>query len=163
MMNQGGRGMPVQRGMMQGAPAGFMGAQQQMPMHGGMQQNMGGVPPVQIASQGGMPMPAPQMGVQPGFPGQMPAPQNVAPMTVDPVDSLVQQLQSLEMDDRTELLGTTLYSRVEPLCGEDFAPKITGMLLDMDQNDIIMLLRDPKSLETKIKEGLSLIKQNPDA
>ena len=81
-------------------------------------------------------------------------------MPFDPVDKIVEELNQLPPEDQTDYLGNNLYEKVIAMCGEDLAPKITGMLLDMQQKDIIQLLRDPKALESKINEGMSLLHSN---
>lgn len=78
---------------------------------------------------------------------------------------LMQQLHSATPDNRRVILGETLYpliSKVEPLA----AAKITGMLLEMDQSEVLHLIDSPESLQSKIVEALKVLKdagQDPHA
>lgn len=42
----------------------------------------------------------------------------------------------------------------------DYAGKITGMLLEMENNDLLHLLDDKEALEGKINEAMEVLKQH---
>ncbi len=55
------------------------------------------------------------------------------------------------------ILGEVLYPLVQNLQPQ-LAGKITGMLLEMDAQEIILLLEDQASLHSKIGEAVSVLK-----
>ena len=55
------------------------------------------------------------------------------------------------------MLGENLYPLVEQLEPET-AAKVTGMLLEMDQTEVLHLLESPEALKAKVVEGLRLWK-----
>lgn len=42
----------------------------------------------------------------------------------------------------------------------DLAAKITGMLLEMDNSELLLLLESPESLEAKVDEAVQVLKQS---
>ncbi|KAJ8380123.1 hypothetical protein SKAU_G00009010 [Synaphobranchus kaupii] len=65
-------------------------------------------------------------------------------------------LASLSPKDRDQILGWHLYS---PILGQqpDLAPKITGMLLQLEDRTILKLLESPESLHAKVKKVVSVL------
>ena len=61
------------------------------------------------------------------------------------IPAVVPQNQNLR-----EMVGTFIYDYVEKFVGENFAPKVTGMLLDMPLNEIKEYLYDFTKLHQKI-------------
>lgn len=59
-----------------------------------------------------------------------------------------------------QMLGMSLYPLVEQL-EPQMAGKVTGMLLEMDQTEVLHLLESPESLATKIKEAMDLLTNAP--
>eukprot|EP00996_Jenningsia_fusiforme_P003503 NODE_429_length_2261_cov_72.849005_g395_i0.p1 GENE.NODE_429_length_2261_cov_72.849005_g395_i0~~NODE_429_length_2261_cov_72.849005_g395_i0.p1 ORF type:complete len:631 (+),score=139.79 NODE_429_length_2261_cov_72.849005_g395_i0:69-1961(+) len=71
-----------------------------------------------------------------------------------------QSLANMTPEQQKNTLGErlfTLITRVEP----DNAAKITGMLLEMDVSEILMLLESGPLLNTKIAEALEVLKNHP--
>jgi hypothetical protein len=54
-------------------------------------------------------------------------------------------------------VGEVIYEFVEKIAGDEQAPKITGMLIDLPIDEIVGYLRDYSKLEIKIKEASSLL------
>jgi len=54
-------------------------------------------------------------------------------------------------------VGETIYEWVERIAGEDKAPKITGMLLDLPLEEIVGYLKDYVKLEEKVREAATLL------
>ena len=54
-------------------------------------------------------------------------------------------------------VGEFIYEYVEKIAGEDKAPKITGMLIDLPLNEISGFLVDYSKLQEKITEANSLL------
>ncbi|XP_019186122.1 PREDICTED: polyadenylate-binding protein 7 isoform X1 [Ipomoea nil] len=77
-------------------------------------------------------------------------------------------LAAASPEQQKQILGERLY----PLVSErnpDLAAKITGMLLEMDNSELLLLLESPESLAAKVEEALQVLKlskakiSNPDA
>ena len=71
-------------------------------------------------------------------------------------DIAVQVLSKCSDEVRNEILGLRLYPIVEAKCREH-APKVTGMLLEMEVSELLYLLGSPVDLNEKIKEALKLL------
>lgn len=151
----GGRG-----GGMQSGPGG-RGAQgkQGRGGGGGMQQMGGRGGMMRPGAQGGMgkgqrpggPMGPMQMGGMPGqpMPMGMPGQLNAATLAAAPPEQ------------QKQLLGERLFPLIqsqEPA----MAGKITGMLLEMDNGELLNLLESPDALNAKIMEALSVLQMHAD-
>ena len=55
------------------------------------------------------------------------------------------------------MLGESLYPLVERL-ERDSAAKVTGMLLEMDQTEVLHLLESPEALKAKVAEALEVLR-----
>eukprot|EP00193_Tetraselmis_chui_P013608 CAMPEP_0177791148 /NCGR_PEP_ID=MMETSP0491_2-20121128/23769_1 /TAXON_ID=63592 /ORGANISM="Tetraselmis chuii, Strain PLY429" /LENGTH=647 /DNA_ID=CAMNT_0019313341 /DNA_START=109 /DNA_END=2052 /DNA_ORIENTATION=- len=170
MMPPGGMGYP--------APPGMPG------MMPGMRPGMQGMP-----SYYGMPMMQAQMGQHQGhsggrgrgrggrggnqgYPGgrgggrntmkNHAAPVPAAPPAPKPPQAsatlLTQQLHSATPDNRRMILGEALYPlimAIEPAA----AAKVTGMLLEMDQSEVLLLIDSPDQLRLKVAEAIKVLKE----
>ncbi|KAL0454273.1 UNVERIFIED_CONTAM: Polyadenylate-binding protein 8 [Sesamum latifolium] len=58
------------------------------------------------------------------------------------------------------MLGESLYPLVEQVEPE-MAAKVTGMLLEMDQTEVLHLLESPESLRAKVEEAMEVLKNAP--
>jgi len=137
-MQQGGRG-PQGAGNLRGPNK--QGGQMQQQRQG-FPQRPGGPPP----GQPGAPMPGGPMGQPP----QM-APQEINAAT----------LAAAPPEQQKQLLGERLFpliQNVEP----HLAGKITGMLLEMDNGELLNLLESPDALNAKIMEALSVLQMHSD-
>lgn len=68
-------------------------------------------------------------------------------------------------EEQTRLLGEALYPHVEAAVDSKKAPKITGMLLEMDQSEVLHLLESPDALQAKVAEAIQVLEQanaNPE-
>ena len=65
--------------------------------------------------------------------------------------------QQLEGDEK-DIFGEKLYTKIEQVEPE-LAGKITGMLLEMDRSDIMILLESPTALNAKIAEACETLRQ----
>merc|ERR1712045_383388 len=75
---------------------------------------------------------------------------------------LVSQLTTLDNAQAKQLLGEKLFVEITKY-EKDMAGKITGMLLEMDNTELILLLEDGSALRRKISEALSVLKQHTAA
>ncbi len=150
-MNQQPRGGPINGGRMQSAGPGGPGMMSQMGGRGPAQQN--GIKFNQgVRNQGMlpqmMPMPPQQM---PG--GGMP----VAPAasnSIEPLDDAA--LAAADPAEQKNMIGERLYPLIYQH-QDKLAGKITGMLLEMDNSELLNLIESPDALVTKIQEALTVL------
>ena len=162
---------------MMGQPGGFPG--QQYP---GMMNPAGGRPPRQPRPNGrGQSMPPQQNGPRPmgvpGMPGQGVLPPNVGrgrgnyKYTPNARNAPNQQqsqgnpqlnaasLASLPPDQQKHTLGEALYRSIAPQAGPH-AGKVTGMLLEMDNSELLHLLESPEALNGKVIEAVAALEEH---
>ncbi|CAL3966423.1 hypothetical protein PZA11_003083 [Diplocarpon coronariae] len=157
----GGRGGPGARGPAQGLPgmppnlAGMQpqsfgafpqGARQGGPQSGRGAQGAQGVRPGQYP--GGFP---PQAGR--GMPPQIPGLPLGGPELVG--GALAQQLSAVAPTQQKQLLGEALFPKIQVL-QPDLAGKITGMLLEMENQELVNLIEDDSALRAKVDEALTV-------
>lgn len=56
-----------------------------------------------------------------------------------------------------QMLGESLYPLVDQL-EHDNAAKVTGMLLEMDQTEVLHLLESPEALKAKVEEAMEVLR-----
>lgn len=83
-------------------------------------------------------------------PGVVPETPPLAPITAD-------ELHNMSVEDQKVALGERLYVKISEITPE-FAPKITGMLLEMDSFEALALLDNPTKLSSKVSEALCVLK-----
>ncbi|KAG7017404.1 Polyadenylate-binding protein 7, partial [Cucurbita argyrosperma subsp. argyrosperma] len=66
-------------------------------------------------------------------------------------------LSSSPPDQQKQILGEHLYPLVQK-CKPELAAKITGMLLEMDNSELLLLLESPESLVAKVEEAVQVLK-----
>ncbi|XP_024387706.1 polyadenylate-binding protein 2 [Physcomitrium patens] len=134
--------------------------QQQMIQRGGNRNfryipNARNTPDVSVPPQGiintMLPVPleiggAPAANVDPGVPQQ--------PL---PISALASALASAPPDQQRAMLGEQLYPLVDQL-EHDFAGKVTGMLLEMDQTEVLHLIESPDALKAKVAEAMEVLR-----
>ncbi|KAL3423778.1 Polyadenylate-binding protein, cytoplasmic and nuclear 2 [Phlyctema vagabunda] len=150
----GGRGGQNARGPIQGMPPNMSGLPGGMPsfpqgarqgaMAGrGAQANRPGQFPGGFPPQGGRGMPpqapgAPQEGAQTGG-----------------LSVLQAQLANVAPTQQKQLLGEALFPKIQAMQPE-LAGKITGMLLEMDNQELVNLVEDESALRAKVDEALTV-------
>jgi len=70
---------------------------------------------------------------------------------------LTSYLANLQPKEVRQILGERLYPLVSQISNNQMVGKITGMLLDMDTSEILLLLESPESLEIKVKQALTTL------
>uniref|UniRef100_A0A7N0ZQ73 Polyadenylate-binding protein n=2 Tax=Kalanchoe fedtschenkoi TaxID=63787 RepID=A0A7N0ZQ73_KALFE len=134
------QGQPAQR------PGGRRGAAglQAQPMHMMQQQMVSSgrllhrYPPGQNMAEHGMPIRDPLSAV---------------PLRLS---ALATSLANANPDQQRTLLGESLYPLVDQLEHES-AAKVTGMLLEMDQTEVLHLIESPEALMTKVAEAMAVL------
>lgn len=159
----GGRGMPGRgrgRGPLPDQMMGPMMGGRGMPMGG----PMGGRGPLPGRGGRGGPMVPGMMAEQPPPPqGPQPTPVQMAASGLVPGQDgrelTTAMLAAADPESQKMMLGERLFplvSQQQP----DLAGKITGMLLEMDNSELLLLLESPEALESKIDEALAVLRQH---
>ncbi|XP_052193450.1 polyadenylate-binding protein 8-like [Diospyros lotus] len=141
-----GGGVPVQQGQQ---PVPLM--QQQMLPRGRVYRYPPGrgLPDVSMAGVGGMLSVPYDMGGMPLRDAGMSQP--------IPIGALASALANASPADQRTMLGENLYPLVEQLEPE-MAAKVTGMLLEMDQTEVLHLLESPDALKAKVAEAMDVLR-----
>ncbi|EOX98309.1 Poly(A) binding protein 8 [Theobroma cacao] len=74
-----------------------------------------------------------------------------------PIGALASALANASPDQQRTMLGENLYPLVEQL-EPDAAAKVTGMLLEMDQTEVLHLLESPEALKAKVAEAMEVLR-----
>ncbi|KAL6982926.1 Polyadenylate-binding protein 8 [Sarracenia purpurea var. burkii] len=74
-----------------------------------------------------------------------------------PVPALATALANAAPDQQRTMLGENLYPLVDQL-EHEHAAKVTGMLLEMDQTEVLHLLESPDALKAKVAEALEVLR-----
>ncbi|KAJ0241835.1 RNA recognition motif domain-containing protein [Hirschfeldia incana] len=95
-------------------------------------------------------------GGPPDVPGRLPYEMPVLPQHV-PIGALATSLANASPEHQRTMLGENLYPLVEQLEAES-AAKVTGMLLEMDQTEVLHLLESPEALKAKVAEAMDVLR-----
>lgn len=84
-----------------------------------------------------------------------------------PISALASSLANAPPDQQRMMLGESLYPLVDQI-EHDMAAKVTGMLLEMDQTEVLHLLESPEALKAKVGEAMEVLRnvaqqQQPNA
>jgi len=71
-------------------------------------------------------------------------------------------LAAADPDMRKQMVGEHLYPQVV-LRQPDYAGKITGMLLEMDNGELLHLLEDSRALDVKVAQALAVLQSHENA
>jgi len=135
----------------------------------------GSAPGPRPGPQGSIPPPRGTPGVTPaagrppqGYKGNPPVPRNGPPpsqagaappaagTSTIPLDTAI--LSSASPMEQKQMLGEVIYMRIVP-AQPDLAGKITGMLLEMDNSELLHLLESPDAMAAKVNEALSVLQE----
>lgn len=72
----------------------------------------------------------------------------------------IKELASAPEEQRKQMIGERLFPLVKQY-NSPLAGKITGMLLEMDNGELLHLLESSQSLQEKVNEALTVLEQNP--
>mmetsp|Transcript_75882 Transcript_75882/g.181533 ORF Transcript_75882/g.181533 Transcript_75882/m.181533 type:complete len:588 (+) Transcript_75882:185-1948(+) len=174
---KGGKGgnNPNMGGMMGMMPQQAMMNMMRPPFMGMMPQMMGG-------PKGGAPMPkAPMMGMMGGkggpmMPGKgmptMPMPMGMSPMMMRPMGGMMPPrpgggqlnpaaLANAQPSVQKQMIGEKLFPMISKMQPE-LAGKITGMMLEMDNSELLMLLDSESQLKGKVDEAMRVLQTGRD-
>lgn len=162
-MHQGGRGgMGGGRGRGRG---GRGGGDRGIQFQHGVRNN-----PQQAPTQQGPPtsgaVPQQSNGVPPQGAAAQPAAATVAPAqpaaAVAPGPLTSQALARAPAQQQKQMIGERIYPKIQEI-EPTLAGKITGMLLEMDNTELLHLLESPEALKGKIDEAMIVLQQSGDA
>lgn len=115
------------------------------------------------ARNGAPPSQPPPPSMVPAIPPQQPnvaAAPGVVPGVVPAQEQLTTAtLSAASPETQKQMLGERLFPLVQRL-QPDLAGKITGMLLEMDNTELLLLLESPESLLAKVDEALAVLRQH---
>ncbi|KAK9988428.1 hypothetical protein SO802_028667 [Lithocarpus litseifolius] len=74
-----------------------------------------------------------------------------------PIGALATALANATPEQQRTMLGESLYPLVDQL-EPDNAAKVTGMLLEMDQTEVLHLLESPEALKAKVAEAMEVLR-----
>lgn len=63
---------------------------------------------------------------------------------------------------KKDMVGNTIYKHVEKLVGDQRAPKITGMLIDLPESELNYSISQWVNFEQKVMSALNLIARSDD-
>ncbi|TKR81114.1 hypothetical protein L596_015048 [Steinernema carpocapsae] len=87
--------------------------------------------------------------------------QNAPPaMTLEPLTT--QMLAQATPQDQKQLLGERIYPLIQNYCREVDVGKITGMMLEMDNSELLMMLENEELLQAKVQEAANVLKHAED-
>ncbi|PON96291.1 Polyadenylate binding protein [Trema orientale] len=75
-----------------------------------------------------------------------------------PMPTLASALASATPENQRLMLGEQLYPLVERL-EQEHSAKVTGMLLEMDQTEVLHLIESPDALKDKVSEALDVLRK----
>ncbi|RWV98120.1 hypothetical protein GW17_00039053 [Ensete ventricosum] len=79
------------------------------------------------------------------------------PQPTVPVGELTSALANATLEQQRTMLGESLYPLVDQL-EHEYAAKVTGMLLEMDQTEVLHLLESPEALKAKVAEAMEVLR-----
>ncbi|OIW15647.1 hypothetical protein TanjilG_08223 [Lupinus angustifolius] len=74
-----------------------------------------------------------------------------------PIQALATALANAPREQQRTMLGEALYPLVDQL-EHDAAAKVTGMLLEMDQPEVLHLIESPDALKAKVSEAMDVLR-----
>lgn len=106
------------------------------------------------------PGPPPQQAPAPQAPPPVaPAPSAVVPGTDSNAQLTTAMLAAATPEAQKQMLGERLFPQVQEKQTE-LAGKITGMLLEMDNSELLLLLESRDALDLKVQEAIAVLKQH---
>lgn len=80
-------------------------------------------------------------------------------MAADSTKELARQLASVGPAQQKQMLGEKLYPLIHDI-HPSISGKITGMLLEMDNSEILQILEAPDVLRTKVSEAYDVLRRH---
>ena len=74
-----------------------------------------------------------------------------------------QMLASASPQEQKQMLGERLYPMVARYCRGEDAGKITGMMLEMENSEILVVLENDEILQVKVSEAVAVLQATKGA
>ena len=65
-----------------------------------------------------------------------------------------QEFAQATAESRKEIIGTAIYRHIHDMVGEDHAPKVTGMIIDLDPVELNMSIQQYGDLQSKVNSAM---------
>lgn len=118
--------------------------------------------PIQMPMYNALPPQMAAMGVLPHAAIPPPPAVQAIPMpldaTMEPLDPTI--LAQASVEDQKNMIGHRLYPLISAISPES-SGKLTGMLLDLDNAELLHLLESPEALNERVNEAISVLKTAP--
>jgi polyadenylate-binding protein len=88
------------------------------------------------------------------LPGGVPGLPGVPPIQADPLAAFTALLAQATPEQQKNMIGERIYEHIYQREPED-AGKLTGMLLEFDNTELVALLQEPEALNARVDEALS--------
>jgi len=75
-------------------------------------------------------------------------------------EDLASKLSAASPQEQKQILGEQLYPRISEIAKPDQVGKITGMMLEMENSELIVLLENPELLQSRVHEASSVLQQS---
>merc|ERR1712226_875968 len=100
--------------------------------------------------------PTMQQGARPGmkYPNQMPQSQAIVVPGQEPLTATM--LAAAQPQEQKQMLGERLFPLIQRMF-PDLAGKITGMLLEIDNSELLHMLEHHESLKSKVEEAVAVL------
>lgn len=104
-----------------------------------------------------------------GYPQQQMRPQQMQPgvnhmqmaNTAEPINS--HQLAQASKQEQKQIIGERLYNKIGHMVPQEEIGKITGMMLEMDNSELLIILENEELLATKVTEASSVLRRSKDS
>lgn len=111
-------------------------------------------------NQGGKPAQTPQLypnayGIMNTRPGQLAQQSSIVVQGQEPLTT--QMLSQAPPQEQKQMLGERIYPLIDRICQGSDVGKITGMMLEMDNSELLMMLENEELLQSKVSEAASVL------
>jgi len=118
--------------------------------------------PDQFGDQISQQVPMPQQPQQQVVPQQQQAQQPQQQAEPAQVELTAEALASAQPSEQKQMLGERIYPLVQEQIGGDQAGKVTGMLLEIENNELLMMIENKDMLKERIKEACDVLASHTD-
>lgn len=80
--------------------------------------------------------------------------------TAEPINS--HQLAQATKQEQKQIIGERLYNKIGHLVAQEDIGKITGMMLEMDNSELLIILENEELLATKVNEATSVLRRSKE-
>lgn len=74
-----------------------------------------------------------------------------------------ENLKSMDKGARDQLVGDSIYPKIKGRHGDEYAGKLTGMILGLDVDELLDLVKDDNKLFARADEALRVLQEHASA